>query len=225
MDCLPCPVVGNEYLSLSIINNFSSLLKKLHLNIRIYKVLVALVLFSFAACSKNNNANQKTLQGTWKLTGTTESLQSLVTFVRSDTLVKQTETQSYYATSVAGSEIFSGNTAYSDSFFVHAVITQSTAEYYNNILYQDTTITYGVDQPALYSYSSFEVIGQDSLHFEGPGIQFTAGLSELGGAQGAKFAISDNVLTLTTYENFDDSASASTVNHLHITFTTTFTKQ
>lgn len=204
---------------------FTPLLKKSHLNIRICKGLVALVFISFFACTKNNNTSQALLQGTWNLTGTTESMESLSMFVRTDTVVKQTETQSYYSTLASGSETFSGNKATSDSFFVHAVITQDNAEYYNNILYQDTTTTYGVDQPTLYSFSDFEVIGQDSLHFEGPGVQFTAGLAELAGTQGAKFTISGNTLTLTTHEDYDDSASVSTVNHQHITFVTTFTKQ
>jgi hypothetical protein len=187
--------------------------------------ILALILISFFACTKNNNANQAALQGTWKLTSTTESMESLFTFVRSDTLVKQTETQSYYSTLASGSETFSGNTATSDSFFVHAIITQYTAEYYNNILYKDTTTTYGVDQPTLYSYSGFKIIGQDSLHFDGPGIQLTAGLAELAGTQGAKFIISGNTLTVTTHEDYNDSSSASNVSHQHLTFVTTFTKQ
>jgi hypothetical protein len=203
--------------------NFFALIKKLYLKITTRGVILAAVFMSFIACTKNNNANPAILAGTWKLTSSTGSLYNIILFERNDTTIKLTETQTYNSTSAAGFVTFSGNSTSSDSLFVHAVITQNNAEYFNGVLNRDTTTTYGYDQGTINVQSSFEMIGQDSIHFEGLGIPLTAGL-QLGGAEGAKFIISGNTLTLNTHI-FSIDSSATSVQHRYQTIVTALTRQ
>lgn len=195
------------------------------MNFRTRCGLSALVLISFIACTKNNNhANPGVLTGTWKLTSTTGTLVNLYTFERNDTLVKGTENQSYYSTSAAGTVTFSGDTVIPMDFFVHAMVTQSTAQYFNGVLNQDTTRTYGYDQNGINANSNFELIGRDSLHFDGPGIPLTGGLSPFGTA-GAKYTISGDTLTLNTQVYQNDSTSPSNLDHGVRTMVTVLTRQ
>lgn len=201
------------------------MLKKIQLYTGTRKIHLPLVFIGFISCIKNNNnADPTILAGTWKLTSSSGSLDNIIRFERNDTTVKLTESQAYNSTLAAGSETFSGNSTSSDSLFVHAVITQNNKEYFNDILNQDTTITSGLDQVTLNVQSSFEMIGRDSIHFEGPGIPLTAGLIFIGGTDGAKYSISGNTLTLTTYLYFNDS-SAAAVQHGYRTMVNSFTRQ
>lgn len=195
------------------------------MNTQTRKILLPLVFIGFIACSKdNNNASPVILAGNWKLTSSSGSLSSIFRFVRNDTTITSTKSQTWYSTLATGFETFSGNSTSSDSLFVHAVITQNTKVYLNDILNQDTTIVSGLDQPTLDVQSNFEMIGRDSIHFEGLGIPLTAGLIYIGGTEGVKYNISGNTLTLTTYINNNDSSAAS-VSHATQTIVNTFTRK
>jgi hypothetical protein len=201
------------------------LLKKLQVNTSPRRILLPLIFTCFIACSKDNdNASPLILTGKWKLTSSSGSLDNTVSFKRNDTTIKLTESQTYYSNSAAGLETFSGNSTNSDSIFVHAVITQNNKEYFNDVLYQDTTIVSGLDQTTLDVQSNFEMIGRDSIHFEGPGIPLTEGLIYIGGTQGLKYNISGNTLTLNTYIYINDSSAAS-VQHGTRTIVNTFTRK
>jgi hypothetical protein len=194
-------------------------------NTSIRRILLPLIFAGFIACSKDNdNASPTILVGKWKLTSSSGSLDNTISFKRNDTTVKLTESQTYYSTLAAGFETFSGITTNSDSIFVHAVITQNNKEYFNDVLHQDTTIVSGLDQPTLDVQSSFEMIGRDSIHFDGLGIPLTAGLIYMGGAEGLKYNISGNILTLTTYLYINDSSVAS-VQHGTRTIVNTFIRK
>ena len=195
------------------------------MNTHTRRILLPIIFTGFIACGKDNdNASPTILVGKWKLTSSGGSLDNTVSFKRNDTAIKLTESQTYYSTLAAGSQSFSGTTTSSDSLFVHAVITQNNKEYFNDILHQDTTIVSGLDQPTLDVQSSFEMIGRDSIHFEGLGIPLTAGLIYTGGAEGLKYNISGNTLTLTTYLYINDSSGAS-VQHGTRTIVNTFTRK
>ena len=201
------------------------MLKKIQLYTGNRRILLSLVFVGFIACSKNNNnADPAILAGTWKLTSSSGSLDNILSFKRNDTTVKLTESQTYNSTLAAGFETFTGNSTSSDSLFVHAVIAQNNKEYFNDILNSDTTTTSSLDQVTLNVTSSFEMIGRDSIHFDGLGIPLTAGLIYIGGTDGAKYTISGNTLTLTTYVYINDS-SADAVQHGYQKMVNIFTRQ
>ena len=201
------------------------MLKKLQVNTQTHRIFLPLIFIGFMACNKDNdNASPTILVGEWKLTSTSGSLDNTISFQRNDTTVKLTESQTYYSTLASGFQSFSGITTSSDSLFVHAVITQNNKEYLNDILHEDTTIVSGLDQPTLDAQSSFQMIGRDSIHFDGLGIPLTAGLIYIGGAEGLKYKISGNTLTLTTYLYINDS-TATSVQHGIRTIVNVFTRK
>lgn len=186
--------------------------------------LLALVFISLTACTKSNHPDPAVFAGSWKLISSTGSFNNDIVFKRNDTTVRQTEVQTYNSTSASGIQTFSSNSTSSDGLAVHALITQSTQQFYNGVLNQDTTTNYPYDQTTVNVQSNFELIGSDSIHFEGPGIPLIAGLSPIGGGNGALFSIVGNTLTFTTHIYTVDSSEA-TVQHHYQTTVTTFMRQ
>jgi hypothetical protein len=187
--------------------------------------IVALFFICLVACSKNDSISPTSFAGKWKVTGYQGTIVSDFAFIRNDTTVEQTEYQTSVSTAIGGYESFTGNSTSSDSIFVNAQFTQKLTISQNGVILSDTTTKFPASQNTFDVSSDFEIIGSDSIHFDGPGIPLTNGLVAIGGAQGAVFSISGKTMTITTHTYASEASSPFIFDHDYQSFVITLVRQ
>jgi hypothetical protein len=190
-----------------------------------YSAIVALLFTSIAACTKSDQTTSASFAGKWQLTGYHGTLTSDVVYQRNDTTIEQTEDQTSSSTATGGYITFSGNSTSSDSIFANAQFTQKDMIYQNSVIISDTTRIYPNSQNTIDVSSEFDIIGSDSIHFNGPGIPLTHGLEAVGGTQGAVFSISGKTMTLTTHIYNLDSTSSTSFGRSYQSYVITLVRQ
>lgn len=199
--------------------------KKRQMKVTKCSTIVALLFTCIVACTKSNNPSPASFAGTWKITGYQGTIVSDFAFVRNDTTIEQTENQTSFSTTIGGYLSFTGNSTSSDSIFVNAQFTQKDTVYQNGLIVSGTSSIYPSFQNTANVSNDFEIIGSDSIHFDGPGIPLTHGLVGIGGAQGAVFSISGKTMTITTHIYTSEASPPFTFDHDYQSYVITLVKQ
>jgi hypothetical protein len=187
--------------------------------------IAGLFLTCIVACKKSDNPSPANFAGKWELTGYQGTLSSDFAFKRNDTTVEQTEYQTSVSTVSGGYLSFTGNSTSSDSLFVNPQYTEKVAIYQNGVLVSDTTYIFLWPQNTLNVTSEFEIIGSDSIYFNGPGIPLTRGAAAVGSAEGAIFSISGNTMTITSHIYSLDSTSSTSFGRSYQSYVMTLVRQ
>jgi hypothetical protein len=193
-------------------------------------IILSVIFFCFIACKKDNNSSTSTasLSGDWTFTGMHATTSSTVVDSGVGFNTKIVTTSDYKTTANGGTVAISGNTMTGTGITYAANILALATEYEDGILLDTFSTLIPLTVPATNSTSAFEFIGKDSIHYTGSNM-FGSGGSGTPAATGAKFSVSGNILTLTSYAVQDmvqDEGGGETLTqHETATVVTTLQKQ
>jgi hypothetical protein len=193
-------------------------------------IILSAIFFCFVACKKDNNnsTSASNLSGSWTFMGlhATTSATAVDKGVGFNT--KIVTTSDYTTTANGGTVAISGNSMAGTGITYSANIVAFATEFENDILLDTFSTAIPFTVPPTNSSSDFEIIGKDSIHYMGSNV-FGSGGSGTPAATGAKFSVSGNILTLTSYAVQDlvqDVGAGETLTqHETATVVTTLQKQ
>jgi hypothetical protein len=192
-------------------------------------IILSAIFFCFTACKKDNNSSTgaSSLSGNWTFMGMHATTSATAVDYGGGFNSKIITTSDYKSTANGGTVAISGNTMTGTGITYAANIMAFATEYENDILLDTFSTSIPFTVPATNSSSEFEIIGKDSIHYTGSNL-FGSGGSGTPAATGAKFSISGNILTLTSYvvqDKVQDEGGGETLSqHETATVVTTLQK-
>jgi hypothetical protein len=175
-------------------------------------LLIATMAIGFVSCQKDkvNPTGSNPLVGNWKFTGLGAATES--SYKLSDGFSQfKTVTLSDYATINNGGTIaITSNTLAGAGISYQINDVANTYTYEDDVLLDSTAFPLNFTLPPANSSSNYQLIGQDSLYFNGQCF-FNTGSSALPPPEGARFTINGNILKITSAVLKDSSSTDSGV--------------
>jgi hypothetical protein len=175
--------------------------------------LVIIVAISVVSCQKDSPAtpDSNTLVGNWKFIGITAHTNTTSQTAFGSTVLKNITLSDYTTINNAGTIAINTNT------FTGAGITYQIDDFVKTYMYQDNdlidsmSLPFNATMPSSNSSSNYQLIGQDSIYFNGQGFFSTGTSTTIPAPSGARFTIDGNILKMTTAVVKDSSVTESGV--------------
>ncbi len=193
-------------------------------------VIVLASLFPFISCKKDNNSptESSALSGSWTFMGIHAITSATAVDKGGGFNTRVITTSDYTTTGNAGTVAISGNTMTGTGITYSSNIIMFATEYEDDILQDTFSTALPFTIPPTNSTSGFEVIGKDSIHYTGTSLLGSGGAG-MPAATGAKFSVSGNMLTLTSYvvqdKAVDEGSGETVTQHETATVVSTLQKQ
>jgi hypothetical protein len=195
--------------------------------------LIGLILLTIVSCKKDNSNSgntNKALEGQWTFVSMSAKTQSTQQYTQSGTVYKTVTVSNYTTTNNSGVVTISADSMIATGLAYSVATTAEGYDYQDGQLIDSVQAPFNFSLPATNSSSKYQSIGTDSLYFPGGGFISIAGSSapQQSVGSGAKYVISGNTLTMTTYVT---QTSTQTVSGVPISVTdqgteiTTLSKQ
>ena len=191
-------------------------------------VIWIIISICFVACSKENNkVNSSKIAGNWSFNGIHANTFSSAMDVEGG-IRYTTETTSEYTTSTNGGTVnISGNTMTGTGITYAAVMNIFVTDYEGTTIIDTFSTTSPFNISPTNSTSTFEIIGTDSIHYTSANELGSAGAG-MPAANGSKFSLSGDILTLTSnvvQDKVFDTLGVTITQHETATVVTTLRKQ
>jgi len=192
------------------------------------RVIWIAVSICFVACSKDNNKTDSSkLAGNWSFNGIHANTFSSAMDVEGG-IRYTTETTSEYTTSLNGGTVnISGNTMTGTGITYAAEMNIFVTDYEGTAIIDTFSTTAPFNISPTNSTSTFEIIGTDSIHYTSAN-GLGSGGAGVPPANGSKFSISGDILTLTSnvvQDKVFDTLGVTITQHETATVVTTLRKQ
>ena len=193
-------------------------------------IILSSLFFCFIACKKDNNTstNTSSLSGSWTFMGMHATTSATAVDKGGGFNTKIITTSDYNTAGNGGAVTVSGNTMTGTGITYSANIIAFATEFEDDVLLDTFSTAIPVTVPPTNSSTVFEIIGKDSIHYTGSNI-FGSGGSGTPAANGSKFTISGNILTITSnvvQDKVQDEGGGETLTqHETATVVTTLQKQ
>ena len=191
-------------------------------------VIWIIISICFVACSKDNNkVNSSKIAGNWSFNGIHANTFSSAMDVEGG-IRYTTETTSEYTTSLNGGTVnITGNTMTGTGITYAAEMNIFVTDYEGTTIIDTFSTTAPFNISPTNSTSTFEIIGTDSIHYTSANGLGSGGAGMLP-ANGSKFSISGDILTLTSnvvQDKIFDTLGVTITQHETATVVNTLRKQ
>jgi hypothetical protein len=175
-------------------------------------LLITVMAVSFVSCKKDdvNPTGSNPMTGNWKFIGLAATTESTVQLSEGSSQFKTLTVSDYATINNAGTIAITSSTLTAAGIEYQINDVANTYTYEDNVLTDSIAFLFKVTVPPSNSTSNYQLIGQDSLYFNGQGF-FNTGSSSLPPPQGARFTINGNILKITTSVLKDSSITDSGV--------------
>jgi hypothetical protein len=191
------------------------------------RMILTAILICFIACKKdNNNTASSRLTGNWTFNGLHVKTYSSAMDIEAGIMYTTVTTSEYTTTSNGGTVGISGNTMTGTGITYDANMNLFVTDYEGTNITDTFSTTMPFNLPPTNSTSTFEVIGNDSIHYTSSNLLATGG-SGLPPVTGSKFSIEGDILTMISNvvrDKVSDTLGVTITQHETATIVTTLQK-
>lgn len=174
-------------------------------------LLLIMVAIFVVSCQKDTPAtpDSNPLVGNWKFIGITANTNSTAETSFESSALKTVTASNYTTINNAGTIAINTNTFSGTGITYQVDDFVNTYIYENNDLIDSISMPFSATVPSSNSSSNYQLIGQDSIYFNGQGFFSTGTSTTIPAPSGARFTINGNILKMTTAVIKDSSATDS----------------